>query len=369
MTPLGKALGAQPSLVYRLRPKLFAPITTKFTTEALRSFLNTGSRAQYYSIASVVVPEYVASATTLYTSYGNDSVHPYSEVTVQGRGRGNLVQRNKIVSMSFQSTEDDRVNGVWIQGPITQGSQMGETWGFTGMPYIDPWDHNKHGLRMYDVSWPFFQSGADEGENEATAGFGSLKMKISALCDMFYVMLGGTDLVSTRNRATVRMEYNPTITHGEHGVFEMPPTPNTAYAQAGTQNTGVQNSTISWEQNDDIPNSTDAPNRLPGSLTGYVESVQHDISVNQSTGAVTATTTVQLSNAQQNNGTWCHVNWPIRQSELHDVPFIIDGNDFVFGEFIDGVFVSDSESRDVAPTDAAALNELIGTERIPPGGD
>lgn len=60
-----------------------------------------------------------------------------------------------VYDMSLTWNDNDRVNCFHLQTPISNGSQM-PRYGLIGEPIVDIEDAARHGLRLFEPSWPFF---------------------------------------------------------------------------------------------------------------------------------------------------------------------------------------------------------------------
>ena len=352
MTGLKAALGSQPVLIYRLLPALLHPVGWRFAVMRARSFHAIQNEDEYYRIVprGQVKAEMVARATGLPTSYGSDSVYPYYSDQMGksllgdelGKGKIGLqgfVERNRIISLSIEKDEDDRINGVWVKGPLQPNSQMAP-YGYLGDPAISRFDHRRHGLRMYDIEWPFLQSSGQNGESE----IGALKQKITAMCEVFFVMLANFTYGGMQyGRATAELDYEPLRNPGSYMVLEMPETPTTKY-KSGNRSRNLNGGDLK----DHVPNysregaSSADEDRSPGGLSGYCETVTHIIQVNQRTGAVSASTTCQLSRVAELEFGRIAANFPLRDgTKLFVLSFRLIDNAFIEygGLSEDGVFM------------------------------
>lgn len=95
---------------------------------------------------------------TLDTSTALDMVQGAAKNAVQLRS-------HEIISVDLMQTDSDRVNGVYVDTPLTQSRGV-ELFGVAGDPYFDEDDIKKSGLRLYRGRWPFFPQGQRDRKRE-----------------------------------------------------------------------------------------------------------------------------------------------------------------------------------------------------------
>ena len=356
MTGLGRALGSQPILLYRLRPRMLHPITWRFGVYYARDRYRKNTDENWYKIIPhYVTAELVAHATGLTTSYGSDSCYPsYSDSLgidseTGTKGVQGWITLDRLRGFNISKSEDDRINGIWVKGPYQPNSQMAP-YGYLGDPMIHTDDHRYHGLRMYDVEWPFFQLTSTGTEDE---GLGTLKAKISALCDMFYFLMAGHGSGGfLPGRATLDVDYSPAMNPGSFLASELPETPTTKYSPPGTF--GVDLKSLIPGYSREGVSSADRDNRygppdsrgLPGGISGYCEAVQHTITINQDDGSFLAETQLTLSQVCDLRMGMVLANFPLRGIKKFLLQFRIDGDKWIWvgtegGQAVDAVWDSD----------------------------
>lgn len=201
--PLAAALGGvEPVLNYRLRPLLTEPLVSR---QAIA--------------AGVAVP--VASAL--------------SALPLEG-----------VIDISMQWSDAQRLNGFFAQSAIRPGSQMA-AYGVLGSPDFDFLDVITHGLRMYDLDWPFFPNDL-EG-----AALSALSVKIDGLIALTKAVLGDGQAYA---RGSISMRYTPTLSAGAWYLVDI--------------------------------------GALPRFWRCYASEVSHSVAVNPGTGAISKRTSIQF---------------------------------------------------------------------------
>jgi hypothetical protein len=119
-TALGRALGAQPILVYRIRP---------WREESVESFVSSSPDDPGFSLK-----EYSKSTWNQAYDFVASSVHDIPET-----------DRN----------DGERVNAVTVGLPNQPDTPL-RFWDKAGLPLVDKLDVSRHGFRLKQVQWPFF---------------------------------------------------------------------------------------------------------------------------------------------------------------------------------------------------------------------
>lgn len=112
---LGSSLKATPVLIYRLKPFIFKSV-------------------------EATAPQAINEVST----------HPFIDSKV--------IDSQKIISLSLFLTEDNRINAIYINTPLSQSKGV-ETFGLVGNPVLDSNDIAYNGLKLYKVNYPFFPVG------------------------------------------------------------------------------------------------------------------------------------------------------------------------------------------------------------------
>lgn len=321
MTTLGKALGAQPGLMYRLKPFLLAPLNqatgtrVRKQTEALNPALTEDDRQRLYEIQPMA--ERVAVATAKFTSYGQEPVDPL-DLTDSG---WYSFDQNEIVEFDFDYDEADRVNAVYVHTPLQPTTQI-ELYGLLGVPVLSLRDVRKYGLRMYDVEWPFLPSSGDATEDGEQSA--SLSEQITALIDLFYAILGCEDESYNFGRGMlISKVYKPWLKAGNWITGELPP-----WDQVEDANGFLRAAGLSEEP-------------LHSGFTAYATDVKHSCDVDAN-GTVTRSTMVTFERLALFGPELYPFPFPLRAAAVSTKDFILDDGVLVWGDRgTDGVFVPD----------------------------
>lgn len=228
-------------LNYRMKPWLVRAITT----ENVNAEVNDG-RILTQDTASMKTGMFLTRTSV---DHGDSGIQWYE------------FPKEDIESIDFSWSDDDRVNLTFSSNFSSDQGAAG--YGFTGTPLIrDNEQVSRHGLRVAELAWPYYPSSlAGTTENLATNSSDSaarltkgvdLLDYADALIELCWAVTGESERFC---RGAVRTYYRPYLKPGHWGRFY-----------------------------------------LHGScLTGYIESVSHDVVVQQDNGFVTGGTTVAFS--------------------------------------------------------------------------
>lgn len=314
MTALGKALGAQPALMYRLKPMLLAPLTQTEGTKIRRQraqnnpALSDDDRERLYE--QVPFAQRVAQATGKFTSYGQQAIEP-SDLTESNWYSFDL---GEITEFDCQWDEDNRVNAVYVKTPLQPTTQM-ELHGLLGVPVISERDVRKYGLRMYDVEWPFLPSGGTEAEANDQEGF-TLTEQLTALIDLFYAILGSDD--ESYNFGTGRLvskQYKPWIKAGNWVTGELPEWERVEVEGAGLGLLGGDGVTSGF--------------------TAYAHTVVHSVTVQPNGGAILRETSIEFERLALFGPKLYPFPFPLRRAALVNRQPRLDDGVIVWGEIGD----------------------------------
>lgn len=243
-TQLAQALGgAMPVLIYRLRPFLRFPISQESALAGAAQSRDEGD--------ANLRPGVPASETI------GAFQDPVEVLPAYGVGWYNFFP-DEIVRVRLVWSEDDRVTGVFVRSPLQPQTQVA-VYGWLGTPVIARGELRKHGLRMYDVDWPFLP--ATLLESAADVQIATPTAALDALIEAAYVCLGDGQRFARGEMQTI---YKP-------------------WTKAGM-----------WfrAQFVDITEGNADPSQT---LDAYAETVTHEITVDAQTGAVQARTTVAFA--------------------------------------------------------------------------
>jgi len=164
-TPISLALGGvHPVLNYRIKPLLVEPLATP------------GAAA-----AGVAGPPSVLSALAI----------------------------DGVIDFTASWSDSARANGFFAQSAVRPGSQMA-AFGLFGVPDFDYLDLANHGLRLFDLDWPFYPPDLEGAAKTA------LSTKIDGLIDLAKAIKGDGQRYA---KGSITMRYSPDL---RAGVWYMP---------------------------------------------------------------------------------------------------------------------------------------------------
>lgn len=298
--PLGRALGgANPVLIYRMRPTLFSAINASAGAQYTRDFYQAAETDQgyavYLSAPSASERVGVNQATQVVSAYENSSSsHWYTWLA------------NEVYDVTWHYSEDSRTNMVFARTPYRVQSQL-ETHGLLGEPLVNNADVAKHGLRLRTVEWPFFPP---DGVEQSTA---SLADQLTALNEELWMDIASHDHGVFFGQGMVRGVFKPWIKAGHYVRVHWG-----EYADQGT--------TRAWSPFVHHPQDEAASpeeEEYPG-FVGYVTSVTHSVQVSPQ-GAVTASTAMQLERVTLLGAETIAFNYPPHSPQQAGwVPIVVD---------------------------------------------
>lgn len=220
-TAVGRALNAQPVLMYRMRPWLLEPINKK-SREAQMAQRNksgeqegfeymkapsTASERRKVNLFQKATPYHAGqSGDVTFTEEEADDNVPLSGLEAEILGMTHTP--DDIYAFDYMHKDSDRINGIYVQTPMQPNTTMQMHGGF-GQPMLNLHDARKNGLRMYDIDWPMFPATAS-GSAEL------LKHKLNAV-----VEVGGEFFAQGEAFAsgTAELRYKPWLTPGTWQSF------------------------------------------------------------------------------------------------------------------------------------------------------
>jgi hypothetical protein len=282
---LSEALGgSSPVLIYRMKPTLFQPLNAlELTDQARRRWgpeitLDDPSTAElYYSIESAPT-----ASEKVGLNQRTQAVSPRANIE---KDLWNDWTADQVYSFDVSFDESSRVNALYAKTPFQPQSQM-ELHGLLGHPIVDDSDVGKHGLRLKTVDWPFLPPSVEiefEFEGETFRYAGTLQNRLTAQGEELWAASANSDTTWIYGRGSMRGVYKP-------------------WAKAGYWIRLAWSG--SWIPYSASPESEGNPAELgdtPG-WTGYAHTVSHEVQVDSSTGAVRASTTVQLDRLSMARG-------------------------------------------------------------------
>jgi len=198
LTALGEALGgAQPVLVYRLRPGILEPLNTQ---SALGHPLAGES-------PDVPRAQEVAVGSGLPTSYGQEPIDPRPLVGVKWYD----LEPSQVLGVDLLWDDGDRQNAVAVNlaGVGAAGVEM---WGYLGQPVFGARaEVEQHGLRLQDVDWPICPPGVrvDDLSNDVERLQGQIGDRLTGLAEIAFALGGAVDRDFFPARATVQAALVP----------------------------------------------------------------------------------------------------------------------------------------------------------------
>jgi len=76
------------------------------------------------------------------------------------------LDQSDVENWTVRWSDSDRKNGFYAETYLQPQSQMG-AYGLLGTPIIDAEDAERHGLRFFEASWPFFPSAGEEAAGQS----------------------------------------------------------------------------------------------------------------------------------------------------------------------------------------------------------
>lgn len=164
-----KALGAQPTLIYRIKPR-------HWNTQLNKDFLNKqySSFVESYDAEAIYPIQYPLSAE-------DDSVKSNVSIKTDELLQNSLLPLSGDNVFDFNATwvEANRINGTYIESSLLTNRSGFET-GVLSSPIIDIYDAYKYGLRLFEGTYPYFNVRKKNGDKLPTAAAGAKGGKNSA---------------------------------------------------------------------------------------------------------------------------------------------------------------------------------------------
>jgi hypothetical protein len=197
-TQVGKALGAQPVLIYRLRPVLLEGITQAAVSRAVQA-------ATHNPAAQVAVPasQQIGTFQVPISEEPGVPVDWYDFPADEIRGLPLI-----------EWSDDDRCNMVYSDTPIQPKTQIA-LHGILGTPIVDADDVARHGLRIYEAAWPFLPATIPDDE---PAGRETLSRRLDSLIEYTWVAAAKGE---TYARGQFSSVYKPWVKAGMYGTAEI----------------------------------------------------------------------------------------------------------------------------------------------------
>ncbi len=293
LTPLGKALGVQPIIIYRLKP-WFIEGVSKATVQKYSEAKDPAAAAAQLSMDKAGVGAFTSrkagAGGVQWFEWAKDEV-----VRVQMAWSDGM-RANLVFGDWFFANTDDPAN-----------------YGLTGTPIVpDTEDVKRHGLRAYGMRWPFFQKGdvvgmlgsgaVGDAVNAGLSAAGTAMVSVGGvtgspvLGTLAAVIAGGAATVSALNTSPI--DYN-------NAICEL------AWMMAGDGQRWCMGSFNGLYKPQVKPGHWATLNLFDSTLTCYIEAVSHSVTVDQTSGHIRKETTVSFS-----RGTLRHQDTPSYQYRL-----------------------------------------------------
>jgi len=282
LTPLGKALGVQPVVIYRLKPWFIEAVTRDVVRKTSES-ANPGEAASKLTMPMVGI----------------------GEAASRKEGAGGVQwfewARDEIVNAQVSWSDAERANlvfGSWCFATTDQPS----SYGLTGTPIVpDTTTIKRHGLRVYGMRWPFFQTGQGSTAQIAQK-VGDVAGAASNLA-----AAGGSNLLAGALAAAsaVAKAFTPGLIDYNDAIIEL------AWMMAGDGQRWCRGSFSGLYKPQVKPGHWAVVRFFDSVLTCYIEAVSHSLSVDQSSGHIIKESVVSFS-----RGTLRHQDAPSYQYRL-----------------------------------------------------
>lgn len=250
VSALGRALGgAQPVLIYRIKPYQLLPITQ----QEARKGEDEGEPGVRKLSPGVPAAERIGAFQK-----------PVSSIPAFGADWYTF-PADEVRHLRIRWSESGRVNGVYVRQPLQAQlpSQM-EPYGVFGTPVVEHRALVRDGLRLYEADWPFDPAVVEDGVGDVEASFASSQ---EALIELAYMLTANDGRFASGRFNSL---YKPWIKAGHWcRVFASEPSRVT----------------------DDITDGFDA----------YVETVTHTVTVGPAKGEVQARTEIEFARGSAAN--------------------------------------------------------------------
>jgi len=260
--PMIRALGGScPVLIHRIRPFLVDNIDSANATIA-RSHGNTEiPSAGLEKTASEQLGIYQSSGPSRRIRRAHDKSRDWY-----------TVRENEVISLNPTWSDLNRVNYVTCK-PGSMMLPALQMEGVLGVPVGAPAEWRAHGMRPYDVDWPWFPAIIENNEDELA----DLTKEILSLSELGFALLAGQEAYST---GSMRMRFRPWMKAGHWMFAHLDRLDTTSYKSDGVS------SGENWPRFD-----------------CYIEAITHEVSVLSVLGGlfqnddseIIATTTVEFS--------------------------------------------------------------------------
>jgi len=360
MSEFAKGLGAQPVLIYRMRPKFFIPSLrdewSKWLREREKHNANITPDLRVKISTTTTAGEFLQEMGGNFTDYGLRTVNPwsladFSTVKYDTKGNFSVFGRSEVISVSLNWNDAERVNAVYARTPIQPASQM-HMFGYFGSPATDNRCIPMHGLRLYEVDWPYWPVHTGQSGGPGMA----LNMQLTALIDVAWQMICKSQAMIYHASATVVTKYRPYLKAGHWVEVGLP------QAQTWLTHGGMAKDSLRPDIADtNLGEEYDTGHTNTEACTGYAQTVIHKVSVDPQTGAIRSTTTLKLIDVALSGRSMFQVGVAVRGLFQADRPFMMIDGQMVFGKF-------DKEKEVFVSTDSLGNTKtynLDGTEVTP----
>lgn len=225
-TAVGKALGAQPVLMYRMRPWLIHPINQKSRKAQLKDRNKSGELEgfEYESVKSTDSERtgLFQESTPYHAGQTKKVSEPKGDVTftaadakkddaltgLDAEIAGMTHTPDDIYAFDYMHKDSDRINGIYVQTPMQPNTTM-QMHGAFGKPILNLHDARKNGLRMYDIDWPMFPA-------SASGSTPLLRHKLNAVVEVGAEFFAHGEKFAS---GTAELRYKPWLTPGTWQSF------------------------------------------------------------------------------------------------------------------------------------------------------
>jgi len=220
---------------------------------------------------------------------------------------GHFIKLDNVISLQTQLNETSRVNATYVENPILDTEDLTFTGGVLSEPQIDAFDALRHGLKMYDMNYPF--KDLLKGDSTAVAEYLYL---LTTQQQRYYVgeimIKGDTELINVGTWLTVGDEFaqledsiGKTQKEFQDNKRGRAGFGDTTKEENRMKGMDERSKVISDDREQMILNSNAHINRFLrlGSFICYVEEVMKAVQVDPTTGHMT-----QMMNIRFTRGSW-----------------------------------------------------------------
>jgi hypothetical protein len=229
MSPVGRALGSQPVLLYRVSPHLYQALDTQLLASL-------GIAQQ--PLAQRLAQEFGGLVST----FGQDPTDLEPPARWYEGSAGDLIRYR------FAQDDAERVNAVGFRTPLQPSASL-ELYGPLGLPAVLEDDVRRHGLRLQEIAHPYWilpPGGPPQPGDEGTVG-----AIHTAQAEVAYARLASNDQYFF-GRAQALLRYSPMMQAGH--FYRAPIT-----------------------DEDDRPGAAKGQRAVRLGLAGYLEAVEHSV--------------------------------------------------------------------------------------------